>query len=145
MTMHLVGPYLNTISSRKAKQKPRTKLQQKKFEESHAEYNRSMKKMGLHREMLSIADYDLQCRGLLKGSKARIDSSMPLVRDYKAPPRQTPYIPSLNSIDNGQTPKKEPHIYNGERKLLGITILHKSCLQPVFSQQEAIDAAHMRR
>ena len=142
--MHLVGPYLNTISSRKAKQKPRTKLQQKKFEESHAEYNRSMKKMGLHREMLSIADYDLQCRGLLKGSKAskaRID----ITRDYKAPPRQTPYIPSLNSIDNGQTPKKEPHIYSGERKLLGITILHKSCLQPVFSQQEAIDAAHMRR
>jgi len=28
---------------------------------------------------------------------------------------------------------------------LGITILHKSCLQPVFNQQAAVDAANMRR
>ena len=141
MTMHLVGPYLNTISSRKAKQKPRTKIAQQRFLEAHAEYNRSMKRMGLHREMLSVEDYDLQVRGLLKSSKtSKIDT-----RDSKATPRQTPFIPSLNSIDNGQTPKKEPNVYSGERKLLGITILHKSCLQPVFSQQEAIDAAHMRR
>jgi hypothetical protein len=34
--------------------------------------------------------------------------------------------------------------YTGD-KLLGIAILHKSCLQPVFSQEEAEDAAHMRR
>jgi hypothetical protein len=29
--------------------------------------------------------------------------------------------------------------------MLGITIVHKSCLQPVFSQQAAVDAASMRR
>lgn len=34
--------------------------------------------------------------------------------------------------------------YTGD-KLIGVTILHKSCLQPVFSQEQAIDAAHMRR
>lgn len=52
-----------------------------------------------------------------------------------------------DSIDTGVkgavTVKQTQH-YTGDR-LLGITILHKSCLQPVFSQEQAIDAAHMRR
>jgi hypothetical protein len=30
-------------------------------------------------------------------------------------------------------------------EMLGISIIHKSCLQPVFNQQAAIDAASMRR
>lgn len=34
--------------------------------------------------------------------------------------------------------------YTGD-KLIGVTIIHKSCLQPIFSQEQAIDAAHMRR
>jgi hypothetical protein len=51
------------------------------------------------------------------------------------------------SLDTGVTGpvtvKQTPH-YTGNR-LLGITILHKSCLQPVFSQEQAIEAAQMRR
>lgn len=52
-------------------------------------------------------------------------------------------IPSLETrVAGGEA--KEVEMYTGDR-LLGITILHKSCLQPVFSQEEAEDAAHMRR
>jgi hypothetical protein len=45
----------------------------------------------------------------------------------------------------GNTLKRESLKYDGERKLLGIAVLHKSCLQPVFSQQEAEEIAKMRR
>ena len=41
--------------------------------------------------------------------------------------------------------KKDSPVYSGERELLGIAVLHKSCLQPVFNKQDAVDIAKMRR
>ena len=51
------------------------------------------------------------------------------------------------STDDGScnTAKDNTNIYTGEQKLLGISTLHKSCLQPVFDKQTAIDNAQMRR
>ena len=43
------------------------------------------------------------------------------------------------------TAKANTNVYTGEQKLLGISTLHKSCLQPVFDKQTAIDNAKMRR
>lgn len=43
------------------------------------------------------------------------------------------------------TAKANTNVYTGEQKLLGISTLHKSCLQPVFDKQTAIDNAQMRR
>jgi hypothetical protein len=57
--------------------------------------------------------------------------------------RETKHIPSLNS-NVGNTAKVETTKYTGD-KLIGIAVLHKSCLQPVFSQQDATDIARMRR
>ena len=58
-------------------------------------------------------------------------------------PRQTTRPPSLVT-PGGSTAAKEIMQYTGD-KMLGISIIHKSCLQPVFSQEAAIDAASMRR
>lgn len=44
----------------------------------------------------------------------------------------------------GDTAAKPVMEYTGD-KMLGISIIHKSCLQPVFSQEAAKDAASMRR
>ena len=44
----------------------------------------------------------------------------------------------------GNAPLKAVPTYTGD-KMIGITIVHKSCLQPVFSQEAAEDAAKMRR
>jgi hypothetical protein len=64
---------------------------------------------------------------------------------FKVPPgRETKHIPSIDMWAKGAVTVKQTQKYTGDR-LLGVTILHKSCLQPVFSQQEAIDAARMRR
>ena len=48
-------------------------------------------------------------------------------------------------IDSCNTAKVDRNYYSGEQKLLGISTLHKSCLQPVFDKQTAIDNANMRR
>ena len=40
--------------------------------------------------------------------------------------------------------KKENPVYTGD-KVLGVSIVHKSCLQPVFSETQAKDFASMRR
>ena len=48
-------------------------------------------------------------------------------------------------MSGGIAAKKESIQYSGDRNLLGISILHKSCLQPVFDKQTAIDNAKMRR
>lgn len=52
-------------------------------------------------------------------------------------------IPSLVT-PGGSTAPKQVMEYTGD-KMVGISIIHKSCLQPVFSQEAAIDAASMRR
>ena len=58
-------------------------------------------------------------------------------------PRLTMNPPSLVT-PGGDCNLKEIPKYTGT-EMLGMSIIHKSCLQPVFNQQAAIDAASMRR
>jgi hypothetical protein len=52
---------------------------------------------------------------------------------------------SLNSWVTGPVNMgKEKQTYTGDQ-MIGICVMHKSCLQPVFNQQAAEDAAKMRR
>ena len=57
--------------------------------------------------------------------------------------RQTVYIPS-RVTPGGDTNLKEIPEYTGDQ-MLGISIIHKSCLQPIFNTEAAVDAANMRR
>ena len=58
-------------------------------------------------------------------------------------PRQTTRPPSLVT-PGGSTAAKEIPVYTGT-EMIGISIIHKSCLQPVFSREAAIEVASMRR
>jgi len=59
--------------------------------------------------------------------------------------RSTPKPPSLHGgVDNTFAPRRTPAQYSGS-ECLGIAALHKSNLVPVFTQQQAVDAATMRR
>jgi len=58
-------------------------------------------------------------------------------------PRATSRPPS-RVTPGGSTALKPIPQYTGT-EMIGISIIHKSCLQPVFNQQAAIDAASMRR
>jgi predicted anti-sigma-YlaC factor YlaD len=44
----------------------------------------------------------------------------------------------------GSTAAKPIKVYTGNN-VLGITLVHKSGFQPVFSKQQAVEAAQMRR
>lgn len=57
--------------------------------------------------------------------------------------RITTRPPSLVT-PGGSTAAKEIPVYTGTQ-MVGISIIHKSCLQPVFSKEAAIDVASMRR
>jgi hypothetical protein len=60
-------------------------------------------------------------------------------------PRETPReAPVKGKLDLGSTAPPEHKEYTGD-KMIGISIIHKSCLQPIFSEQAAKDVANMRR
>ena len=52
-------------------------------------------------------------------------------------------IPSV-SISGGIHSRKESKTYTGDL-VIGVAVLHKSCLQPVINQEQATEAARMRR
>ena len=144
--MHLVGPYLTTTNYKKKKQKPRTKAQQAAFEQSHKEYNKGMKRMGCHDQMMSLDDYDLYVRGLYKPKPRKQEKEFktheapkPFIRDTKSyPSRETPSIP-------GSCARREPQRYTGDL-IVGIATMHKSNAVPVMrGTTEAKDIANMRR
>lgn len=57
--------------------------------------------------------------------------------------RTTTRPPSLVT-PGGSTASKDVPVYTGT-KMVGISIIHKSCLQPIFSKEAAVDVASMRR
>jgi hypothetical protein len=59
--------------------------------------------------------------------------------------RTTPHVPSRNAVDSiGIAAKTMPQKYTGNN-LVGIAIMHKSNLVPVFSQTQACELSAMRR
>jgi len=140
MTMSLVGPYLTTTNYKKRKQKQRTKNQQLAFEQQHREYNKSMKRMGCHDQMMSLEDYDLYVRGLYK-PKLKGVSSMPERKPYQ---RETTQYKSFGD-GVGVATKKESTRYTGDL-IVGIATMHKSNAVPVMrGTDQAKDIAAMRR
>ena len=76
---------------------------------------------------------------LLSGSaSSSLLTPKPYIRDTG------PKIPSLNSGDMGVASSKPRMQYTGT-KMIGIGTLHKSNAVPVFSDDEAVEMARMRR
>lgn len=123
MTMHLLPPMYSTTGKKKAKQKFASAEQKREHE----------------RLEQSWADLKKQY------AKPVSSKSLPM-RKYKlAIPagRGTDHIRSLNT-GVGTAAKADIPQYTGT-KMLGIGVLHKSNAVPVFSDEEAIDIAKMRR
>jgi hypothetical protein len=77
-------------------------------------------------------------------------NSWPKFSKTSTPPKAKPVeaVQPVKSIPAKYVPHggtaKPVMQYTGD-KILGITVMHKSCLQPVFDAEAAVDAAHMRR
>ena len=126
MSMHLEGAWLSTTGKRKGKIKYKS-----------AEAKRQAEQLARDWETLKNKHK----------STPTITKSVPTKKPVNVPRDNTvseTRPPSLGSWITGPVSSKPSQQYTGD-KVKGITVMHKSCLQPVFSNQEAIDAAHMRR
>jgi len=149
--MHLARG-LSTINTKKRKKKPLTQKQIEDFTVKWRQHNKSLRKKGMHDlQYNTVEDYIAYCRGEYK-PKSKLNAFIPYKPDYSTH-RQTPNYPSLsNSVPTGGCTKKESLKYTGERKLIGIAMMHKSNLVPVFADdddkdgsKQATEIAQMRR
>jgi hypothetical protein len=129
MTMHMCGPALSLNGKKKGKVKFRNAAEAQKARELDAEWKQLLKRQGVEAE---------------KKKQARAMKAEPLVYKLETPVGRTNthHIPSRVTAGHDTTPNVK--VYTGT-EIIGVTVLHKSCLQPVFNQQQAIDAASMRR
>ena len=129
MTMHLHHPALTMGGKRKGKVKFKNAAEAQKARELDSSWKELQKKWGVEQE-------DKKRKRALAAEPLTYKLSAPVGRSTSN------HIPS-HSTPGGSTSSIHK-VYTGD-KIIGITIVHKSCLQPVFNQQEAIDAANMRR
>jgi len=127
MSMHLHHPSLSLNGKYRGKKKFRNAEEAQKTRELEDSWKELQKKWGVTQE-------DKKKRQIVKATAP--------AAVYR---RETgPRPPSLDSgVKGAVTVKQTPH-YTGEN-LVGIAVMHKSCLQPIFNQQQAIDSATMRR
>ena len=131
MSMHLDHPALSLNGKKQGKFKFRNADEARKSRELDREWKQLKIKWGVD------ADEKKRKQALI---------AKPLVYSLSTPigRSNTHHIPSLDTGHSGPVSSKPAPKYTGT-EMLGITILHKSCLQPVFNQQQAVDAATMRR
>lgn len=129
--MHLEGPWLSTTGKKKGKPKFRNAEQARKARELDESWKELVKKWGL--------EADERKRKRAMSAPALATQSQPYRRDTG------PKIPSLNNgIDSGPALKVPDKVYTGT-KIKGIGTMHKSNAVPIFSDEEAVDIAKMRR
>lgn len=132
MTMHLAHPALNTTGRRPGRVKWASAEQKRQHQELEAEWQHKMQ------ELVKLSP---AARQPIKKSAMPVKPLSPRIPPGRDTTRN---IPSVTSVHKGAVSSPQSQQYTGD-KVLGITIVHKSCLQPVFSQEAAIDAARMRR
>jgi hypothetical protein len=168
MTMHLERG-LSTTSTKKRKTKI-TKAQQEEFERGWRERNKWLKGLRLPKETFEQYMEWLHGKGTKATSKERyIPENKETSSTTSAGKTNTPNVGNVGSPKNNSIGKVKESVsedaiissklrpwksapptaqpaptYTGS-KMIGIAVLHKSCLQPIFSQEEAEDVAKMRR
>ena len=140
-SMHLV-PGMTSLNTKKAKVKI-TKARMLELKEEHRLHNKKYNK-DPHLAHLMVMDFDTYVKyvfGKLKFKKKDRGQYVgePMINNRVTPGR------TETKIEPHVCAKKEPKVYDGERKLIGIGILHKSNLVPIFDEEHAKDLAKMRR
>lgn len=129
--MHLEGPWLSTTGKRKGKQKFRSAEHARKARELDESWKALQKKWATESED--------------KKRKRALEAPVMTPVVNKPYRRETPHISSLNSKDSCGVATKAPEkVYTGTA-IMGIATMHKSNAVPVFSSEDAVDIAKMRR
>ena len=129
MTMHLEGPWLSTTGKRKGKIKFASAEAKRRSEQLDKEWNALQKKWGVEAE---------------EKKRKRALAAEPLNYSLVSPnQRVTAQVPSRGDSTGNAVLKPNP-VYTGT-KIKGIGTMHKSNAVPIFSDEEAIAIANMRR
>lgn len=130
MSMHLHHPSLSLSGKRKGKVKFRNAEEARKARELDASWKELQKKYELDAEAKK---------------RQRALAAQPLSYKLSTPVGRsnTHHIPSRNTGDGIASTKQTPQ-YTGT-KMLGIGVMHKSNSVPIFSDEEAVNIATMRR
>lgn len=141
MTMHLEGPYLTTTRYTKRPHRKWASAEQKRRAEADAaawsELEQRLAKSAPRFSSRPVTDPSMP-RGAFR----------PLTLSPVYPPGREPQ--NIASLNGGvDTPgavgaRAADKVYTGD-KIKGIGTLHKSNAVPVFTDDEAVDLAHMRR
>lgn len=131
MTMNLAHPALTTTGHRRGPKKWASAQQKQQHQELESQWQSKMKELA---KLSPMAGQSIKKMSTTLNVNPRIPPGR----------KSTRHIPSLNSTHIGAVSSPARPIYTGD-KIIGVTIVHKSCLQPVFNKQQAEDAAKMRR
>lgn len=126
MSMHLEGPWLSTTGKRKTKRRWAS-AEQKRQHDELAESWSALKAKYATPNCVSTST-----------KKKTYTPPVSVRRDTG------PRIPSLDTGHTGAVTVKAPMQYTGS-KVKGIATMHKSNAVPVFTDEQAIDIARMRR
>ena len=130
MSMHLHHPSLSLNGKKKGKVKFRNADEAKKARELDEAWNKLQKQWGVEAE-------DKKRKRALSAEPLNYKLSTPVGRT------NTHHIKSLGA-DNGVALLKPAPVYTGT-KIKGIGTMHKSNAVPIFSDEEAVAIATMRR
>lgn len=131
MTMHLAHPSLSTTGKKKGKQKFRNAEAAQKARSAEAEWKALKERWGV----------EDQERKRNKALKAPAMSSYTLSYPPGREPKQ--HIPSKET-GVGIAVRPADKVYTGTA-MLGVATMHKSNAVPVFSEEDAVEIARMRR
>lgn len=130
MTMHLCGPALTTTGKRKGKIKFRNAAEAQRARDLDQSWSKIKADWGVEAETRR---------------RARARRAEPLTYSLGAPAgRETERFKSLNTGHTGAVSSPAAPQYTGT-KVKGIGTMHKSNAVPVFSDEEAVAIATMRR
>lgn len=127
--MHLEGPWLSTTGKKKGKQKFRNAEQARKARQLDEDWKNLLKRHGIEQENRK------RKRALESGTYS------PKSEPYR---RETTHIPSLDPTNMSPCLKAPDKVYTGTM-IKGIGTMHKSNAVPIFSDEQAVDIAKMRR
>ena len=135
--MHLEGPYLTTTRYAKRPRKKWASAEQKRQAESNAAAWTELEKR-LAQSAPRFSSRPVNDPAMPRGA------FKPLTLSPAYPPGREPLaIPSRDS-GAGVAVRRDAPVYTGNN-IKGIGTLHKSNAVPIFTDEEAVDIAHMRR
>ena len=130
MSMHLLPPMYSTTGKKKGKQKHRNSASAAKARDNAESWQQLMEK------------WDVKTKTTPVRKSANLATNLPNL-NARLSERSTRHIASVDT-GAGIAVKKQPLQYTGT-ECIGIAVMHKSCLQPVFNSESAKDIAKMRR